>query len=159
MGGVGKSLLRLGLGWALLALGGLAQPTRASELALPVPRATVYPGEVIVEENLVERAFIARTVARATVYEGREPLIGKVARRTLLALQPIAINSVREPYLVSHGKAVLVIYETRDLTITSQATALDNGSIGDEVSLRNNDSGLLLRGTVASDGTVRLRAP
>jgi flagella basal body P-ring formation protein FlgA len=77
----------------------------------------------------------------------------------LLALQPIAINAVREPYLVNQGKAVLVVYETRGLTITSQATALESGSVGDDVNLRNNDSGLLIRGTVASDGSVRLRAP
>jgi flagella basal body P-ring formation protein FlgA len=147
--------LTCGLLWLVAVAGSVA----ASELPLPVPRATIYPGEVIVEDNLAERAFIARTVARATVFEARDALVGKVARRTLLALQPIAINAVREPYLVNQGKAVLVIYETRGLTITSQATALENGSVGDEVSLRNNDSGLLIRGAVASDGSVRLRAP
>ena len=154
-----KSSLTAALAWGLLWLAAVAGPVEANDLALPVPRATIYPGEVIVEDNLVERAFIARTVARATVFEGRDALLGKVARRTLLALQPIAINSVREPYLVNQGKAVLVVYETRGLTITSQATALENGSVGDEVSLRNNDSGLLIRGAVAADGTVRLRAP
>jgi flagella basal body P-ring formation protein FlgA len=153
----GSPSLALACGFLLLAA--FAGPVRASDLALPVPRATIYPGEVIVEDNLVERAFIARTVARATVFEGREALVGKVARRTLLALQPIAINAVREPYLVNQGKAVLVVYETGGLTITSQATALDNGSVGDDVNVRNNDSGLLIRGSVASDGTVRLRAP
>jgi flagellar basal body P-ring formation protein FlgA len=158
-GMVRKILLSVALAWGLLLLAAGAGPVQASDLALPVPRATIYPGEAIVEDNLVERAFIARTVARATVFEGREALLGKVARRTLLALQPIAINSVREPYLVNQGKAVLVVYETRGLTITSQATALENGGVGDEVSLRNNDSGQLIRGAVASDGTVRLRAP
>jgi flagella basal body P-ring formation protein FlgA len=37
--------------------------------------------------------------------------------------------------------------------------ALQNGSAGDVVTLRNIDSGAIIKGTVASDGTVRLGAP
>ena len=66
----------------LLLLG--APSACAAELELPVPRLTIYPGDVIGDEQLVERAFIAHTVARSTVHEAREALIGKVARRTLL---------------------------------------------------------------------------
>ena len=146
-------------GLALSLLGAMAEPACSADLALPVPRTTIYPGDVIVEDMLVERAFIAHTVARGTVHAARTALIGKVARRTLLALQPIAVNSIREPYLVNQGKPVLVVYETRGLTITGQATALENGSVGEDVSLRNTDSGLLIRGTVAPDGSVRLRVP
>src|SRR5581483_8752130 len=58
----------------------LVLPARAEELELPVPRAVVYPGDVLADEMLIERAFIAHTVARATVFEAREAVIGKVAR-------------------------------------------------------------------------------
>ena len=141
--------------WLLLAV----QPARAAELELPVPRLTLYPGDVIGDDQIMERAFIAHTVARSTIHEAREALVGKVARRTLLPGQPIPINGVRDPYVVTQGKNALVVFEAGGLTITTNAMALQNGGIGDLVTLRNIDSGMIIKGTVASDGTVRLAGP
>ncbi len=137
----------------------LALPARAQELELPVPRAVVYPGDVLADEMLMQRAFIAHTVARATVFEAREAVIGKVARRTLLPGQPIPMSAVRDPYLVVQGKPVLVVYEQGGLVISMRALALQNGGAGDVVSLRNTDSGATIKGTVAADGSVRLEGP
>ncbi len=150
-----------GLARVLLALSLLlaAQPAPAAELELPVPRLTLYPGDVIGDDQIVERAFVAHTVARSTIHEAREALIGKVARRTLLPGQPIPINGVRDPYVVTQGKNALVVFEEGGLTITTNAMALQNGGVGDLVSLRNVDSGTIIKGTVASNGTVRLAGP
>jgi len=158
-GGRHLKLVAAAMAWALLAAGLVASPVRAGELELPVPRVTIYPGDAIGEEHLVERAFIAHTVARATVYDRRQAVVGKVARRTLLPGQPIPIAGTREPYVVAQGNVALVVFETAGLKITTNAMALQNGSIGDLVTLRNIDSGAIIRGTVASDGTVRLGAP
>jgi flagellar basal body P-ring formation protein FlgA len=48
------------------------------------------------------------------------------------------------------------VFEWGGLVITTNALALQNGGLGDVVSLRNIDSGAVIRGTVASDGSVRL---
>jgi flagella basal body P-ring formation protein FlgA len=143
---------------ALGVLMAVIAPSQAAELQLPVPAVTIYPGDVIEGEQLSNRAFIAHTVARSTVYDTRDAIIGKVARRTLLPGQPIPVNALRDAYLVVQGKTALVIFEAGGLTITLQATALQNGGAGDTVSLRNNDSGTTITGTVAPDGTVRLGA-
>jgi flagella basal body P-ring formation protein FlgA len=148
------------MAWVLLMLpSSIAPPARAAELELPVPRVTIYPGDVIGDEHLAERAFIAHTVARSTVYEARQAVLGKIARRTLLPGQPIPINGTRDAYVVAQGNMALVVFETAGLTITTNAMALQNGGIGDVVTLRNVDSGTIIKGTVASDGTVRLGAP
>jgi flagella basal body P-ring formation protein FlgA len=131
----------------------------AEELELPVPKAVIYPGDTVSEEALVPRAFIARTVTRGSVFEASEGLVGKVAKRTLLPGQPIAIAHVRDPYLVMQGKTALVVFEQGGLTISTHALALQNGSVGDVVSLRNVDSGAVIKGTVAADGSIRLAAP
>ena len=120
---------------------------------------TIYPGDVVGDDLVTERAFIAHTVTRAAVYESREMVIGKVAKRTLLPGQPVSINALRDPYVVNQGKSAVIVFETSGLTITTHATALQNGGIGDEVSLRNVDSGAIVKGTVAADGTVRLATP
>jgi flagellar basal body P-ring formation protein FlgA len=147
---------------ALLAAWASASSARmagAQELELPVPKAVIYPGDVVSDELLETRAFIAHTVARATIHEAREALIGKVARRTLLKGQPIAVSAIRDPYLVSQGKTAVAVFEHGGLTITTNALALQNGGLGDVVSLRNLDSGSVIKGTVAADGSIRLDPP
>jgi flagella basal body P-ring formation protein FlgA len=131
----------------------------AQELDLPVPKAVIYPGDTISDELLVGRAFIAHTVARHTMFEAREGLVGKVAKRTLLPGQPIPVSYVRDPYLVVQGKTATVVFQHGGLTITTNAQALQNGGAGEVVSLRNLDSGAVIRGTVAPDGSIRLDPP
>lgn len=126
---------------------------------LPVPRVTIYPGDTIASDVLVDRAFIASTVARSSVLDDRQSLAGKVARRTLLAGQPIPVNGVRDPYLVASGKEAVAVFQSGGLVITARAIALQSGSVGDVISLRNTESGVTIRGTVQGDGTVRVDAP
>jgi flagella basal body P-ring formation protein FlgA len=133
-----------------------AKLARAQELLLPVPSVTIYPNEEIGDEHVAERAFIAATVTRGSVQEDRSQIVGKVAKRTLIKGQPVPVNALREPYLVLSGKPATVIFEDGALTITSQAVALQSGSVGDQVALRNNESGLTIRGTVSRDGSVRV---
>lgn len=142
---------------AVAALAGAAVArAQAQEMFLPVPAVTIYPNEEIADEHITDRAFIAATVTRGSVQEDRRTVIGKVARRTLVKGQPIPVNALRDPYLVHSGKPAVVVYEEGGLSITGQATALQSGSVGDVVSLRNGDSGTVIRGIIAKDGTVRV---
>ena len=146
-------------GWVVAVLLSVPAGVRAGEpeaIALPVPRVTIYPGDMISADALYERMFIARTVARATVMESQNALIGRVARRTLLPNQPIAANAIRDAHVIAQGKQAFLVFKTDGLTITSAAVALQNGGVGDTVSARNADSGIIVRGTVQADGTIRV---
>src|SRR5262245_14911822 len=92
-----------------IALAG-ANIALAANIDLPVPRTTIYPGDIISDDQLADRAFLAHTVTRSMVFDDRQALVGKVAKRTLLQGQPVPISAVRDPYLVNTGKASLVIY-------------------------------------------------
>ncbi|NJO33141.1 MAG: flagellar basal body P-ring formation protein FlgA [Rhodospirillales bacterium] len=131
----------------------------AQNIDLPVPRATIYPGDTISSDQLTDRAFIASSVTRSSVHDDRQALVGKVARRTLLPGAPVQVNAVRDPYLVNQNKSSLVVFQNTGLTITTQAIALENGGVGDVVKLRNPDSGVIIQGIVEPDGTVRLGVP
>ena len=135
-----------------------AGPALAANVDLPVPRVTIYPGDTISADQITDRAFLAHTVNRASVFDDRQALVGKVARRTLLPGQPVQVNAIRDAYLVNQGKSSLVVFQNAGLTITTQAVALDNGVAGEVVKLRNPDSGVVIQGTVERDGTVRLGA-
>ncbi len=134
-------------------------PATAGRKALPVPTVTIYPGDDIVSRLIVEKSFSDRAVRRLAVFDSVAPLIGKIARRTLLPGQPIPLNAVRERDLVTRGAATLVVFRSGGLEITTYAVPLRSGSAGDAVQLRNKDSGVIFSGTVLADGTIRVGQP
>ncbi len=144
---------------AILAIFAASNTLLAAGLPLPVPRITLYPGDAILADHLVDRVFHSRLPARVAVHQVRDGLVGKVARRTLLPGKPIPVNAVRDPFLVVQGRNVQIVFQDGGLTITGYAVALQSGGEGDIVSLRNIDSGVMLKGAVLADGTVRLGDP
>jgi flagella basal body P-ring formation protein FlgA len=143
-----------GAALSLAAIG--ATPLLAADLTLPVPTIVIYPGDVIRDTILVDRQFSLEPLASGGVIEDRSVLIGKVARRTLLPGKPIAANAVTEPKVVTNGAQVKVVFQEGGLTITTYASALQAGGVGDIIRVRNPESGLVVSGTVQPDGSVRI---
>jgi flagellar basal body P-ring formation protein FlgA len=129
----------------------------AGSNSLPVPTITIYPGDVIKEDWLVDRDFSAATgTGSLAVMSSRAAIVGKVARRTLLPGSPIPLNAVVVPRLVPSGAKVPLLFEEGNLAITAYGTALQAGSVGDVISVRNLASGLTVSGTVQADGSVHV---
>lgn len=121
---------------------------------LPVPRTVIYPGDVITDAVLVEQDVQA--LANLPVVTKRADAVGKLARRTLVPGKPIPLSAVRVADVVAQGKQYRIVFAEAGLVISSYAVALSSGGVGDVVSLRNPDSGMVVRGVVATDGTVRM---
>jgi flagellar basal body P-ring formation protein FlgA len=145
-----------GLAGALLLSGGLVY---AAGVELPVPNVTIYPGDVVANNLLVDRAFTVPPGESWPVHKSRNGLVGKIARRTLLPGKPIPLNFVRVADVVGQGKPVTIVFQAGALTITAQAMPLQSGGVGDVISLRNVDSGTVVKGVVQADGTVRVSGP
>jgi flagella basal body P-ring formation protein FlgA len=126
---------------------------------LPVPRVTIYPGQVIDKGMLVERAFRSGSAEQAVATPSSDALIGKVARQTLLPGRPVSQAALREPHAITQGQSALVIFQSGALTITGSAIALQSGGTGDVVSVRNVDSGRIIKGMVGADGAVHVGGP
>ena len=123
----------------------------------PVPAVTIYPGDVIHENMLTDGTFPDGAGA-ASYATNRTMLLGKVARRTLLPGQSIPANAVAEPKLVAIGARVRLVFEEGGLVVSTYASALQAGGAGDFISVRNMESGVVISGTVASDGSVHIGA-
>jgi flagella basal body P-ring formation protein FlgA len=129
----------------------------AEPYILPVPNIVIYPGDVIKDNCLVDRDFSADFSTRnSAVIDSRAALVGKVARRTLLPGSPISLSVVGDPRAVANGAKVRLLYENGALAITAYGTALQAGSVGEIISVRNLGSGLTVSGTVQADGSVRV---
>lgn len=131
----------------------------AGQMQLPVARVTIYPGQVIDERMLEERPFLVNGTLRETIASSGAALVGKVARQTLLPGKPIDTASLREPHAVTQGQAAVIIFQSGALTITGSAIALQSGGTGDVVSVRNVDSGRIIKGRIGEDGAVHVGDP
>lgn len=121
---------------------------------LPVPGVTIYPGDPITEEMLTDRRFRLTRASLEAVVAGRELLVGKVARRTLLPGQPITINAIESPKLVRRGVPVRLVFTEGGLTIITYAEPMQSGSAGEVIRVRNTESGTVIVGVVQADGSI-----
>jgi flagella basal body P-ring formation protein FlgA len=121
---------------------------------LPVARRTIYPGDTITEDMIALKGADQIRGVGALVTDP-ESLIGRTARRTLLPGQAIPKVAIREAYVVFQGKTISVIFHSGTVTITGIALALESGSAGETINARNPDSGIVIRGVVQPDGSLR----
>jgi flagella basal body P-ring formation protein FlgA len=146
---IARTALALAAGlWLASGLAALAQ-----DLTPPTPRVVIYPGDIIAEDMLSDLpSNTARGVgAYAQTYSA---VIGKMARRTLLPGQAIPIAAVDNPRLVSNGGEVKLVFVDGGLSIVTTGSALQDGSVGELVKVRNDDSGVTVSGVVQPDGAV-----
>lgn len=143
------------LRYMLAALVAGAAPAIAQE-TLPVPRVTIYPGDVIAEGMLDERAYRLAPGSEPLYAHARETLIGKMARRTLLAGQPIPAIAIENPRVVNVGAQIKIVFAEDGLQIVAYGIAQQAGAVGDLIRVRNQDSGLFVSGRIQNDGSVRV---
>jgi flagellar basal body P-ring formation protein FlgA len=123
----------------------------------PVPATAIYPGDLIKEEMIIDRAFAPNMPGAAAFVSERPMAIGRIARRTLLPGQLIPINALEEQKIVTRGNVVKVVVEDGDLSIITYGSSLQSGSAGSLIQLRNLDTGVIIRGIIQPDGSVRIQ--
>jgi flagellar basal body P-ring formation protein FlgA len=127
----------------------------AQEALVPTPKAVIYPGDIILDEMLVDVPNVARDGSGPFV-TSRSLIVGKAARLTLLPGHAIPFSGVSNRKLVSNGAEVKLVFSEGDLVIMTTGSALQDGSIGDIVRVRNDDSGVTVSGAVQPDGSVQV---
>jgi flagella basal body P-ring formation protein FlgA len=131
--------------------------TAEEPVRYPVPVTTIYPGDLIKDEMLIDRAF-APNMPGAAAFAGERPaVVGRTARRTLLPGQLIPNNAVEDQKVVNRGSVVKVVIEDGALSIVTYGSSLQSGGPGALIQLRNLDTGVTIRGIVQPDGSVRIQ--
>lgn len=147
-------------GVALAALAALlgAGPPDAADAAdggmLPVPAVTLYPGDEITRAVLAEKFFYFDPDRPLPVVEDAGRLLGKVARRTLVAGKPVPRHGVGEPDLVVRGRPVEARFRRPGLVLSTTLVPLADGGAGEWVRARNPQTGRVVDGLVSRDGTL-----
>jgi flagellar basal body P-ring formation protein FlgA len=137
----------------------LGGPTAAfgDEMTIPVPNVVIYPGDIVRDDMLSDEPFsVVQGGVVGQIVESRDKLVGRVAKRTLLPGRAILWIAVGTPRAVTNGSLVKLFFSEDGLNIVTQASALQDGAVGDLINVRNTESGLTISGVVQSDGSVRV---
>jgi flagellar basal body P-ring formation protein FlgA len=148
--------------------------TMTAKVTCPAPSWTLYVplrlhawvDAVVAATNLGPNTKLNAsqlTRGRADAYAGNGGLItdlhqveGKILRVGLVAGAPILSPQLDQPIAVRRGQKVVLTLTDPGMTIKTTATALDDGRIGDTISVENGDSQKTLRATVSRDGGVEI---
>jgi flagellar basal body P-ring formation protein FlgA len=142
---------------AIVILSAVLGPTaRAEDAGGPTPRVVIYPGDVIRDDMIADSARGGVQDSSGPFVESRGLVVGKTARLTLLPGHAIPYSGIANRKVVTNGAEVKLIYAEGDLVITTTGAALQDGSIGDIVRVRNSESGVTVSGAVQPDGSVRV---
>lgn len=150
-----RRILRTIAAGLMVATAGAAA-AQSSGVLMPVPTSTLYQGDVLSEDMLTEQRFFPSASQLPAYHTSREAVVGKVARRVLPAGHAIPINAIREPYLFKEGERVSLVFTTGGLSIEASGFAIQPGVLGNMVSVRNADTGIVVRGIVQADGRVQV---
>lgn len=94
--------------------------------------------------------------ANAGVMTDIHQVAGKILRVGLVAGSPVSSAQLDLPIAVHRGQKVMLTLTDPEMTIKATALALEDGRVGDSISVQNTESQKTLRATVARDGGVEI---
>ena len=138
-----------------------AQAPKAAQAAAPVNRTTVVTRHLIQRGTQLQPAMLEE-VSRPT--QGLDPqavsslqdLIYGEATRDLPAGQVVRSSDIKRAVLVKQGQSALMsVGQDKGFQITIRVEAMQDGRMGEQIRLKNTESGRLLTGTVTGPNAVR----
>jgi flagella basal body P-ring formation protein FlgA len=137
-----------------------AMSTRISGKVEPMVTAMVS-----VTRLLPETILRAEDVKTARIRASRMPeqaaqtvdqIAGMALRRPIAAGQPLRLSDLMRPPLVQRGAIVRMEFSAQDLSVSAQATAIDDGAEGDRIRVQNTNSHAFVYADVVGPDHVRV---
>ncbi len=127
---------------------------RATEvIEIPVLVQPLTRGQAFKTRILETRKFPARRVNSKIITQAAD-LIGMAARRSLRPNSPIRISDVEKPRIVKKNTLVSVVYKVGTLNITFRGRALEDGALGETISVLNTRSRRTIQTIITAPNTV-----
>ncbi len=125
-------------------------------LMVPTLRYKVSSGDAIWENDLVLSKINISKVKKNTITSIHK-IAGSVARNNLQPNLPIQESDLSKPHLVKKKKTVTIFYDDRNLSLKALGIALEDGSDGDVVKVKNSQTNIIVNGTVEGANSVRVK--
>ncbi len=120
---------------------------------VPVLTRRMYKGDVIRQSNLKWSEVSVKKLKRDVAMD-YQSLEGKALTRMILAGKPISRRNVENPILVEKNSNVSIFYKTKFMELKTIAIAMDNGSVGDIIRVKNKKNGTIIQALVKANGSL-----
>lgn len=107
------------------------------------------PGDLTVETRRLERAL-------SLYVKDAEAARGSSARRTLARGEALTRDALAAEIVVRPGDRLRVVGASGRLRVTVEGEARASGRVGDRITVKNVESGVMLQAVVVDEGTVRV---
>jgi flagella basal body P-ring formation protein FlgA len=125
---------------------------------MPVPARRLGRDHVIEPQDIVTMRVRDESLGTNLIVDP-EKLIGQSVRRSLAAGKPVRQGDVQPPLLVRKNRVVTVMLNTREMTLTVSARAMEDGALGDIVRVQNTQSTTVIDAEVIGEGRLRVILP
>lgn len=121
----------------------------------PVLKRAMQNGEVVGVNDLTFALFPARSTRSDSVTDA-EAIIGKSPVRSISSNRIIRVSELTNPSVVHKNDVVKMIYRASGMAISAVGLAMENGSTGDVISIKNSNSNRVVRGVITNHNEVEV---
>lgn len=122
---------------------------------LPVLSRSMNDADVISKDDIAYVELPEQRVNKNAI-QTADALIGLSPKNRISAGRPIRAHEVTKPRMVEKNGQVALIYSTEHLTIHGVGQALENGTMGDLIRIKNIDSGRAITAKVIDHNKVEV---
>ncbi len=127
-------------------------------LMVPIIKHRMHNGDIITAEDLDQIAYAADRVRKDTIIDVRK-IIGKTPRRLISKNRPVRVDELQDPDVLAKGNMVHMRYHTPFMKISTIGEALEDGALGDQIRVKNHDSGTIIQARISSANEVIVGSP
>ena len=119
----------------------------------------VIASETIQRGTLINKSMLQRkeeiiNKGRHLGFSDMNKIIGMQAKRTIRNNAIISINQLKAPKLIKRGDNVVITAANSAISVRMNGTALVDGALGEQISIRNKQSKRIIKGRVTEMGHV-----
>lgn len=118
--------------------------------ATTIPRAhTIQLSDLEIKEEAINAHYYAS-------FNTTESIKGMIAKRSIRQGSVIQANLLQAPKLVKRGDDVVIVASSESIMIRMRGTAMQDGELGQQINVRNNQSARIVRARVSEAGLVNV---
>lgn len=110
--------------------------------------------QAVIKEEDIKLAYLPYQNIRKGTLIQIESAIGMRAKRGIAPNTLLTVQQLQPPYLVFKGNRVKIVTQIGSIQVRSMGTALESGTLNQQISVRNLSSERELKGTVIAPNTV-----
>lgn len=122
-------------------------------IEVPSLARRLYRGDMIKNDDLEWIAITERKAKPGTIIS-KNDLIGRILNRRISAGRPMRDRDISMPHIIDKGNLVQMIYRKDNMELKTNGRALDDGSIGQVIRIKNEKSGSIIQARVEPSGNV-----